>query len=467
MLEAKASKDLQNTRLVRTQFAAHKKLNKDKKRERQANPHQEAFANPQRADLIAQEIQDQKAVEPVEVSPELQEDIRILRIKLVEQKIFHYKKAIKKAIKTSKTTEALKINKRIKKETEDAEKLKKLELEKEALKTVDIELLKDVHAVRAIRKEFLSTPEQKESPPDFLPADIVTLPEDSPAATFYKNASPALESVSQRICGTNAVREATKSMLDAIKFSTKLVKRETASQIAKRKKQEQKEKRKAAKAAAKKAAAGGGDISDDEENYSKNDNMLAASSDEESENESILGTSKTPENKTSKSNDGDESSDEQTAHDDFFALPDESQSEKQYNLPELATGYFSGGSDAEDDYDVDNDEVVKEVTAQRKNRRGQRARRAIYEMKYGKNANHLKKEQENLKRKREQKQVEFEQREAKRQAKGIEKKSKFEKQTEQQKKQQEQDNKPLHPSWEAKKKLSATPVKFQGKKVVF
>lgn len=467
MLEAQASKDLQNTRLVRTQFAAHKKLNKDKKRERQANPHQEAFANPQRADLIAQEIQDQKPTEPVVISSELQEDIRALRVKLVEQKIFHYKKAIKKAIKASKTTEALKINKRIKKETENPEKVKKHELEKEALKTVDVELLKEVQAVRAIRKEFLGTPEQRESPPDFLPDDIVTLPEDAPAATYYKNASPALESVSQRICGTNAVREATKSMLDAIKFSTKLVKRETASQIAKRKKKEQNEKRKAAKAATKKAAASQGDISGDDEDYSKYDNALAASSDEESEGESILGTSKTPDKKASKSDDEEDSDNEQPVHDDFFALPDENQSENQYNLPELATGYFSGGSDVEDDYDVDNDEVVKEATVQRKNRRGQRARRAIYEMKYGKKANHLQKEQENQKRKREQKQIEFEQREAKRRAMGIEKKSKFEQQAEKQRKHQEEESKPLHPSWEAKKKLSAQPVKFEGKKIVF
>ena len=165
MLEAQASKDLQNTRLVRTQFAAHKKLNKDKKRERQANPHQEAFADPCSERIwLTPEFQDQKPTEPVVISSELQEDIRTLRVNWWSREIFHYKKAIKKAIKASKTTEALKINKRIKKETENPEKVKKHELEKEALKTVDVELLKEVQSVRAIRKEFLGTPEQRGKP---------------------------------------------------------------------------------------------------------------------------------------------------------------------------------------------------------------------------------------------------------------------------------------------------------------
>ncbi|EIW59470.1 Bud-site selection protein [Trametes versicolor FP-101664 SS1] len=51
-------------------------------------------------------------------------------------------------------------------------------------------------------------------------------------------------------------------------------------------------------------------------------------------------------------------------------------------LPSLAVGFTRGDSDASDLSDADD--------APRKNRRGQRARRAIWEKKYGRNANHVK-----------------------------------------------------------------------------
>ncbi|KAJ7778332.1 Bud-site selection protein [Mycena metata] len=59
-------------------------------------------------------------------------------------------------------------------------------------------------------------------------------------------------------------------------------------------------------------------------------------------------------------------------------------------LPSLAVGYIRGGSsdsDFEEDVDVD-------AGGERKNRRGQRARRAIWEKKFGRGANHKKKEAE-------------------------------------------------------------------------
>ncbi|CAE7203055.1 unnamed protein product [Rhizoctonia solani] len=56
-------------------------------------------------------------------------------------------------------------------------------------------------------------------------------------------------------------------------------------------------------------------------------------------------------------------------------------------LPSLATGFIRGNSDGSDIEDVD-------AAAGRKNRRGQRARKAIWEKKYGKNANHVKKARE-------------------------------------------------------------------------
>ncbi|KAJ7780619.1 BUD22-domain-containing protein [Mycena maculata] len=58
-------------------------------------------------------------------------------------------------------------------------------------------------------------------------------------------------------------------------------------------------------------------------------------------------------------------------------------------LPSLAVGFVRGGSSDSDLEDVDAD-----AGGERKNRRGQRARRAIWEKKYGRGANHKKKEAE-------------------------------------------------------------------------
>ncbi|KAF9497682.1 Bud-site selection protein [Pleurotus eryngii] len=58
-------------------------------------------------------------------------------------------------------------------------------------------------------------------------------------------------------------------------------------------------------------------------------------------------------------------------------------------LPSLSVGYIRGDSG---DSDVDGSDAGKPDIQPRKNRRGQRARRAIWEKKYGRNANHKKKE---------------------------------------------------------------------------
>ncbi|KAF7291542.1 hypothetical protein HMN09_01245300 [Mycena chlorophos] len=59
------------------------------------------------------------------------------------------------------------------------------------------------------------------------------------------------------------------------------------------------------------------------------------------------------------------------------------QTQSQF-LPSLSVGYIRGSSSEGDD--------IEDVEPQRKNRRGQRARQAIWEKKYGRGANHKKKE---------------------------------------------------------------------------
>ncbi|RCK66236.1 Bud site selection protein 22 [Candida viswanathii] len=189
------------------------------------------------------------------------------------------------------------------------------------------------------------------------------------------------------------------------------------------------------------------------------------------------------------SDDEEEEKDDASSVDDFFEEePPKKKQKKQtkeepsYNLPELATGYFSGGSDDEDD-DVDNDKVVKEITTQRKNRRGQRARQKIWAKKYGKEATHVKKNQQRIASEREQRQLEYEERQRKRELKakllaekqqtganalplGERKPGSTSSPTPTP---QVAEPKGMHPSWEAKKleKEKMQNIKFQGKKVVF
>ncbi|ODQ58183.1 hypothetical protein WICANDRAFT_85282 [Wickerhamomyces anomalus NRRL Y-366-8] len=144
---------------------------------------------------------------------------------------------------------------------------------------------------------------------------------------------------------------------------------------------------------------------------------------------------------------------------------------KELNLPELATGYFSGGSDSEDDHE--NDKVVKNLLKpQKKNRRGQRARQKIWEAKFKNNANHIKKEKEEQYKERQQRQKEYEERVAKRAAKAKELEitgsNNIPLKERGSSKEAEQDHK-LHPSWEAKKKQEEAQknIKFSGKKIKF
>lgn len=174
--------------------------------------------------------------------------------------------------------------------------------------------------------------------------------------------------------------------------------------------------------------------------------------------------------------------------DEFFepekrAKVDKTESSKKYNLPDMAMGYYSGGSDEESDYDADNDKVVKEVTKQRKNRRGQRARQKIWEQKFGKEAKHVKAELQRVHNEREQKRLEYEERCRKREEKARpsgsnvaplgERKPRVEgigestgeKSGESVKEPPAAD----HPSWEAKRLANEKlkNVKFAGKKITF
>ncbi|KAH7915489.1 Bud-site selection protein [Hygrophoropsis aurantiaca] len=162
-------------------------------------------------------------------------------------------------------------------------------------------------------------------------------------------------------------------------------------------------------------------------------------------------------------------------------------------LPSLSVGFTRGDSDSE--WSDSDEKAVDEV---KKNRRGQRARRAIWEKKFGKNANHVKKHRDtaaSLKRPRSSFIPADQRRErnnssAQHQSHANSpfhrapprkqppqfnqapdsgwKSQSLKPQTNHGPPQNNRDQRPLHPSWEAKKKQkSASIVPAQGTKIVF
>lgn len=215
----------------------------------------------------------------------------------------------------------------------------------------------------------------------------------------------------------------------------------------------------------------------DEDEILKQYEGLVADSDEE-DNEDEIATGLDPninynevtdeEPSASEEDDDDESDDE-----------DDQPAKKKAKLPELMTGYYSG---EDSDSDIEEDEIARKQASNKivkKNRRGQRARRKIWEQKYGKQANHVQKEYEKQKAEREQRQIDYEARVAKRAAKQAAYDKTNANLTElgergSRSKQQLETAKPVkvhedHPSWVAKKlaedKLKN--AKFAGKKITF
>lgn len=121
-------------------------------------------------------------------------------------------------------------------------------------------------------------------------------------------------------------------------------------------------------------------------------------------------------------NSEDEANDSDTSvasHDSFFKEDMPKMVKKKHNLPELASGYYSGGSDDEDNFDPEADEVVKDVTKVRKNRRGQRARQQIWEKKFGSGAKHVQETNAKEQSEREQRRIDYEERQRKRELKAL------------------------------------------------
>ncbi|KAI6114407.1 Bud-site selection protein [Pisolithus sp. B1] len=153
-------------------------------------------------------------------------------------------------------------------------------------------------------------------------------------------------------------------------------------------------------------------------------------------------------------------------------------------LPTLSVGFArGGGSDSEF-----SDSEANVADGVKKNRRGQRARRAIWEKKYGKSAHHLKKRQEIAQGTKQLRSPSRGQRTQRQPERKHDYDARMLKQTSVDKpmsdrtmrrgaststdpprtRQEQRDERPLHPSWEAKKKQKTIGiVPSQGTKIIF
>ncbi|KAG7887297.1 hypothetical protein KL936_004457 [Ogataea polymorpha] len=276
-----------------------------------------------------------------------------------------------------------------------------------------------------------------------------------------------LNNLVSKLFNKNTVKEVVQQTEHNFKLVLGVDKREAKTETAKRSENEQKMLQDESDEA---SVSEDSESSDDEKLdtiYSTYKSMVAGSSDED-EGELEEGvdynqlTDQEPSEQASESDD--DQPDFETAkaerkklnNDDFFS---------ELQLPVLAGGYYSGGEDEDELEQAEKD--MKQLAKERKNRRGQRARQKIWEKKYGKNANHIKKERERVQSEREKQRLAYEER--------VRKRAEKKKQEEEKKKQEEEKRrKPsvadkMHPSWEAKRKAEEAlkNVKFQGKKVKF
>ncbi|ANZ75212.1 BA75_02649T0 [Komagataella pastoris] len=398
---------------------------------------------------------------------------------LSERKIHSAKVKMQRNLKKVIKNEINKCQAKLKTSPDDAKQLERLQI----LQDIDLDDIINRKLIRILINVFTPTEELQEFPPAFLPTWVIDSIKDKESKynpnNITKGDPQAKINIVSQLMNNKELRE----ILSTIELTLRLVEGpvERPDQI--KEKREKREKRKSedrAKATNEKKSENsnysddeGEDQDQDEDSdhsdlddidFSKYDGALAASSDEDGdEDEPAI-----QKNDTSKS----------LVEDDFFdfsvaevkqrekadAKKKEQKLEKEYNLPQLTAGYFSGG---ESDGDYDNDKVVQEATKPRKNRRGQRARQKIWEAKYGRNANHVLKEHDRIRSEREQKQVEYEERVRKRAAKAAELRERQAAMPPP--KIQKVAPKGLHPSWEAKKNLEKKQknIPFQGKKVTF
>ncbi|SGZ46820.1 CIC11C00000004871 [Sungouiella intermedia] len=346
-----------------------------------------------------------------------------------------------------------------------------------------VELLLQSRLIKLVTLAILTTKELKISPPDYFPDHLKTLITDkknpaNPSHFFitYCQNDKALNGYISKLWNAKEI----KTLLGEIDWSFRKIRGDLSEA----------EKDARAKATGTKVKSVMNEDNDEEESEDSDDesgseeegheamdaeeafdkfagfDSMVGDSDEEQE---FVADPNVNYNEITDEEASDSEQSESESEDDFFeGVEKESKTTKvTYKLPELATGYFSGGSD--DEEDVDNDKVVKAATTTRKNRRGQRARQKIWEQKYGSGANHVKKERDRVASEREQRQQEYEERQRKRELKAAQGSGANGVPLGTGKSLSAPATAAVHPSWEAKKRAEEKlkNVKFEGKKITF
>lgn len=437
VLEAQLTNDLDNTRLYKAKFAVEK---------RQTQP----------------EIPEEQ----------LKELIRDAKQQLVDRKVHHGILQTHRALKSTINMELLKIKKRIKKS--DSSKSAALNEELNAAQGLkQHENISNYLVYRHLNKAFVT----REIPePDFFSCSLISEIKRVKQSEFVNN--KAVMNVISRLCSNNSLKavfdELSKSINRiSVRGRREADKKELGSENDMSVNNSQLEQKQQAKNQQERSKDFSKDTSSssDDKFYDSYDSILKMPQDN-------LKETNNPKSKSELNNvsEYDSDSNSNSNEDDFFASSINNNTSSMNNLPTLATGYFSGSEDDEtDNYNYDNDKIVQQAVSERKNRRGQRARRKIWELKYGKKANHLIKEREEHIAKAQKRQQEYEERESRRQAKRLKQvqasnntelnthsKSHIRVQPD-----SIDNNKPLHPSWQAKKNQKVSASQFKGKKLKF
>ncbi|KAI9743074.1 MAG: hypothetical protein M1818_003369 [Claussenomyces sp. TS43310] len=328
----------------------------------------------------------------------------------VEARIVHAKKLLNKALKLAKIFERQKLDKRIKvAQKDEPSKVERLQKEAEVLKSLDVPTAVDAHLYKAL----LKTKTIAES--NLLPS-FVTLESKKPSVSEQEVL--AISNVTARLYNAKAVKEVMGHIMGNIYAAVGVPdpaarSKETRTTASKHAAVDMSVAMRTALTATLNAAPVEHDLSEPKELGSENPSDSELDSEMESENlryQSRIASS---------SEDGDDSEEEDSSHEirkpsnsrlktshprDLSITPEASIASDSPTppprvkkagkpvvtkggstfLPTLMGGYLSGDESATDD-----DEVAP---PSRKNRRGQQARRAIWEKKYGAKAAHVQKQ---------------------------------------------------------------------------
>ncbi|KZF21034.1 Bud-site selection protein [Xylona heveae TC161] len=340
-----------------------------------------------------------------------------VRRKHAEEKIVHGIKLLNKALKTARGFERQKLGRRQKtaKSQKNEADLARLDAEIEALKSLDFIKVAQNHLYKVLLKTKTIA-----SSPSF-PPDI-----EAKLKVIQAPLSPAIANVTARLYASNPVKTTMGDVTASIRYvlgvgehAPKQNQTESQTDASPGEDGESDAEEKQPKMAKKEAptkiaesdspgfeGSGSGESEDergpvpdvedeeDEEDYSRYNARLASSSDEGSEDEDedgiaeIRGWSKAERARNARH------SASPTPSDDRSSSPPPNKSKKQKTeaappksttfLPSLMMGGYLSGSESEPEDDIPENQP-------RKNRRGQQARRALWEKKFGSGAKHLQK----------------------------------------------------------------------------